>query len=127
MQFWSLDLFCLKLCNVDKADLCRACPWTCFLYGSHFRLLRRSKESQSVKEAFFYPHLKISPVSASCQMLQILAQCDWKSYFVQKDKMSTLFKYILMRFCSSVAQCTSPLLLQSCVQLLETNIYSKCQ
>ena len=57
MPYWSLDLFCLKFCNVDKAHFCRACVWTCLclFHNSHFRLLRRSKESQRVKEAFFLP------------------------------------------------------------------------
>jgi hypothetical protein len=54
-RVWFYTYFCLKLYSVDKANLCRACLWTCLclLYSSHFRLLRRSKESQSVKETFF--------------------------------------------------------------------------
>jgi len=89
MLYYSMNLFCLKLCSVDKAHLCRACPLKCLclLYdNSHVRFLRRIKESQSVKEASFYPHLKITSTFASRQMLQILAQCDWKSYFFEKTK-----------------------------------------
>jgi hypothetical protein len=48
-----------------KAHLCRACLWTCLclLYNSHFTFPRRSKESQSVKEAFLpssqnYSHIR---------------------------------------------------------------------
>ena len=76
MLYYSMNLFCLKLCSVDKAHLCRACPLKCLclLYrNSHVRFLRRSKESQSVKEAFFTRISKITPIFASCQMLQILA------------------------------------------------------
>ena len=74
MLYWSLSLFCLKLCIVDEAHLCRAWPWRCLVCYviAMLGFFVEVKKARAWKR-FFYPHLKITPTFASCYMLQILA------------------------------------------------------